>query len=349
MNYLSTVIIYALEAFKGDRTVYAVYHLLTGKKSAQTIQDGKLYGLSFLFQSCPHVKKDVFSNYVKQLVKKQFIQEKDKDKWVVTEEGRAYLGEQLQRFPLPSSLNGWRYMNVSMPFFIRLNLLIQILSHLVYHESHFLPVSQDTKIQSWMKHFLKRRQGSREELAKQLYTELCTCLDRCNPEEADLFMLQFSGFQRAGLTKRQIGEQYDMDEYHVHYIQTDVLHHCLNQIIENKGSFPVLGSLIPEWNSSISLTASTTKTAGLLKMGKTPDEVMEIRRLKRSTIEDHLVELALFVPDFSIDEYVPKSIQRQIISVIQTLKTNKLKSIKEKVQGEITYFHIRIVMAKYFG
>ncbi|MDQ0244279.1 uncharacterized protein YpbB [Bacillus fengqiuensis] len=351
MNYLTTMILYGLEAFKGERTAYAVYHLLMGKKSAQTIQDGKLYRLSSFFQSFPYLKKDSFSRYVKQLKDQKYIKEKEeeKDKWTVTEEGRTYLQEQLQRFPLSPYIDGWRYMNISGLFFIRLTLLVQTLSHLVYNESYFLPVSQDLKVQSWMKHFLKRQHASRNELAKQLFLELHACLDGCLSMEADVFLLQFSGFQRAGLTKKQIGDGYGIDEHRVHYIQLSVLHYCLQKIMETPSSYPLLNSLIPEADSPVPLTVSTMKTWGLLKQGKTVDEVMAIRRLKRSTIEDHLVELALFVPAFSIGEYVPEQLQRQIVSAIETLKTNKLKEIKENLGEDATYFQVRIVMAKYFS
>ncbi|HWO95727.1 MAG TPA: helix-turn-helix domain-containing protein [Bacillus sp. (in: firmicutes)] len=351
MDYLSTMILYGLEAFKGERTVYAVYHLLTGKKSAQTIQDGKLYRLSHMFQSFPYLKKESFSQYVKQLKEQNYIEIKkeEKDKWDVTEEGKKYLQEQLRQFPLSPYFNGWRYMNVSASFFIRLNLLVQTLSHLVYNESYFLPVSQDLRVQKWIKHFFKSQYASRNELAKQLFIELCSCLERCLSIEADIFMLQFSGFQRAGLTKKQIGERYGIDEHRVHYVQTSVLHCCLQQIMETPLSYPLLNSLIPEADVSVPLTVSTVKTVNLLQQGKTVEEIMAIRRLKRSTIEDHLVELALFVPDFSIDEYVSESLQKQIVLAIETLKTNKLKEIKENLGEAATYFQVRIVMAKYFS
>lgn len=351
MNYLSAMILYGLEAFKGERTVYAVYHLLMGKKSAQTIQDGKLYRLGALFQSFSYLKKASFAQYVNELKDQKYIKEKEEetDKWTVTEEGKIYLREQLRRFPLSPYLNGRRYMNISSLFFMRLTLLVQTLSHLVYNESYFLPVSQDLKVQSWMKQFLKRQHASRNELAKQLFSELHACLERCLPEEGDIFLLQFSGFQRAGLTKKQIGDWYGIDEHRVHYLQLSVLHYCLQQIMETPSSYPLLNSLIPETDSSVPLTVSTMKTWGLLKQGKTVDEVTAIRRLKRSTIEDHLVELALFVPDFSIDDYVTEQMQREIVSTIKTLKTNKLKEIKENLGEDATYFQVRIVMAKYFS
>ncbi|WP_377912521.1 helix-turn-helix domain-containing protein [Bacillus songklensis] len=349
LNFLSTIILYCLNEFKGERTVFGIYHLLTGKKSAQTIQDGKLYRISQLFQSFPYLKKETFAQYVKRLEGKGYIVEREQAKWILTQEGQGYLQEQLDRFPLSPYLDGWRYMNVSLLFLSRLTLLIQTLSHLVYHETYFLPVTHDMKVLNWTKGFLKRQRLSRSDLARQLFYELSVCLERRHSTEADLFVLQFSGFKRAGLTKKQIADLYGMDEHRVHYLQVSVLHFCLQKIMEDEKAFPILASLIPEAASSVPLTISTMKTLELLKQGKTIEDITAIRRLKQSTIEDHLVELALFVPDFSIAPYVSDQLQKKIMTVIEQAQTNKLKDIKEALREEATYFQIRMVLARYFG
>ncbi|MEK1830637.1 helix-turn-helix domain-containing protein [Priestia megaterium] len=82
--------------------------------------------------------------------------------------------------------------------------------------------------------------------------------------------------------------------------------------------------------------------------GKKLEEIAYIRRLKESTIEDHIAELALFVPSFSIDAYVSPKQQEKIISAFEGLRTNKLKVIKEEVKDDVTYFQIRLVLAKHF-
>jgi uncharacterized protein YpbB len=343
------MILYCLNEFKGERTVFGIYHLLTGKKSAQTIQDGKLYRISQLFQSFPYLKKESFTQYIKQLKDKGYIIEREQGKWVLTQEGRKYLQEQLDQFPLSPHLDGWRYMNISSLFLSRLTLLIQTLSHLVYHETYFLPVTHDIKVLSWTKGFLKRQNLPRLDLARKLFQELSVCLEKCRLTEADFFVLQFSGFKRAGLTKKQIADLYGIDEHRVHYLQVSVLHFCLQQILEDKKAYPVLASLIPEVGLSIPLTISTMKTFELLKQGKTIEDIMAIRRLKQSTIEDHLVELALFVPDFSITPYVSEQLQKKIVRVIEQTQTNKLKDIKKALNEEVTYFQIRLVLARYFG
>jgi uncharacterized protein YpbB len=65
--------LFCLQRLKEERTIYGVYHLLKGKKSAQTIQDGQIYGLSFLFQSFPYLKKSSFDSMITTLVQRETI------------------------------------------------------------------------------------------------------------------------------------------------------------------------------------------------------------------------------------------------------------------------------------
>ena len=73
---------------------------------------------------------------------------------------------------------------------------------------------------------------------------------------------------------------------------------------------------------------------------------MSIRRLKKSTIEDHLVELALHNKEFSIDPYISIEKQQQIQKAVKKLNSKQLKHIYHEVKNA-DYFEIRLVLAKY--
>lgn len=76
------------------------------------------------------------------------------------------------------------------------------------------------------------------------------------------------------------------------------------------------------------------------------DAIIHTRRLKQSTIEDHLVELALHLPRFAIDEYVTPEKQQQIRKAIMAANTKQLREIR-KYAPETSYFEIRLVLAKF--
>ncbi|KPD00884.1 hypothetical protein LR69_00966 [Geobacillus sp. BCO2] len=79
------------------------------------------------------------------------------------------------------------------------------------------------------------------------------------------------------------------------------------------------------------------------------EAIAEIRRLKRSTIEDHIVEIAANVPGFSIAPFVDDEKAAAIRAAAQALRTRKLKEIREALDGKVSYFEIRLVLAKEVG
>jgi uncharacterized protein YpbB len=84
----------------------------------------------------------------------------------------------------------------------------------------------------------------------------------------------------------------------------------------------------------------------LLNQGFTAEEIASFRNLKISTIEDHLVEFALNVKDFSINSYVDEDIQLKILEISRQESTRQLKVIRNTLKTA-SYFQIRLVLAKY--
>nr|WP_305142679.1 hypothetical protein [Geobacillus thermoleovorans] len=54
-GYASFLLAHCLRRFNGERTLAAVYHLFSGKKSAQTLQDSKWFQLEPLFGTWKNV------------------------------------------------------------------------------------------------------------------------------------------------------------------------------------------------------------------------------------------------------------------------------------------------------
>lgn len=93
------------------------------------------------------------------------------------------------------------------------------------------------------------------------------------------------------------------------------------------------------------LTSSTHKTLELVQKGFSIDQIAHIRSLK-ATIEDHIVELSIHEPSFSIEPYVSSEAQKAIHEVAGQLQTNKMKLIKESLEHSFTYFQIRLALTR---
>ena len=208
-----------------------------------------------------------------------------------------------------------------------------------------MPIQRKAENLIWIKHFLKQNKLSRENLGLQLYSELIVILESDATIEPGLLVQRLSGYRSIGLTEVQAAKIWKMDPTYYHYQFLNILHFIMGQIEENKLQFPILVQFLDQ-SKETNLTHSTEKTYSLLKQGYSVTDIMSIRRLKKSTIEDHLVELALHNKEFSIDPYISIEKQQQIQRAAKKLNSKQLKHIYHEVKNA-DYFEIRLVLAKY--
>lgn len=348
-DFLQAITLYAIKKFRGERSIYAIYHMLHGKKSSQTIQDAHLFGLTNIFGTIPRLTREQLDQNIQSFLEFKLIELTGRaNVYVISEQGRSELSTYLKSSPLPASLNGWKYQNITSKFWRRLNLLIQTISHIVHNERRFYPIQQNHQVQAFVKEFLYANRQNRELIAQHLFDEIVSLLELQNELNRDVFVLKISGVNRIGLTFEQIGNRKKVEEWYVRFVFLDALHQMLSEIL-TKNDYPLLTSLINDWKTgeNLHLTQSTQTTMQYIQTGKSISQIAEIRRLKENTIEDHIVEIVLLDKGFPISEYIPTEDENKIMSVIKHLNTRKLKEIKKAVDNEqISFFQIRLVLAK---
>lgn len=345
-TYLSFLILFCLQKINGERTTYSIYHLLKGKKSSQTIQDAHLFQLTNLFQSFPHLNRNYFDEIILDLLKKNYIQKTEGDKCIITKNGMIHVGEGMKQMPLPQNLNGWKHHSIQEDFWKRLSLFIQVCSNLINFESSYIPIQHDIKTSNWLKATLLKLKMNRDELAQSLLQELITCLSSSDKILAEVVVSRLTGHNRIGLTPVQAAEMFNMDSSYFHLQFINSLHFMIENIASNKTVYPILENLLMDSQKPIVLTRSSLLTYRYLQMGQTMDEISTIRNLKLSTIEDHIVEIALNDSSFYLEPFVPIETENMIKQAIQKLNTKQLKMIRQELDGNVTYFQIRLVLAK---
>lgn len=345
VSFRQVILLYCLQKLNGERTIYSIYHLLQGKKSSQTIQDAHLFQLSAFFDTDTNITRQQISEQSLELKKLSLISETLDQRFILTEEGKRVLKRCLAVTPIPPFLNGWKYGRTGWLLWERLSLAVQVLSHLQHRETKYIPVQRKPETLIWVKDFIKACGLSRKLLSERLYIEITELLEIAPGINPNLLILRLSGYQRIGLTEIQAAQELKMDQVQCHYQFLNILHYIASMIEEQKDRYPILAVFL-EKETDVILTKSTEKTYRLLKQGYSLADIIDIRRLKQSTIEDHLVELALNIPEFSIGEYVQDEKQKKIRYAIKAANTKQLKEIRKHVQ-EASYFEIRLVLAKY--
>ncbi|MBE4910324.1 helix-turn-helix domain-containing protein [Bacillus luteolus] len=345
----SYIILFSLLKFNGERSIYGIYHLLTGKKSSQTIFDSNLFNVSHLFSLFPTLTRDELEEVIRLLQQHKLITYVNENKFLITEEGKNHINEYESNFPLPSNLHGWKYYQRGLVFWERLSLLVQVLSNLIHRETQYTTINQDPAVLHFVKNYILRLGFKRDELARKIHTEVSEILSLTSNNEALLFVNRLTGYGRIGYTFEQLSHINNVEKTRVYLLFHNLLHTFLMKIESNPGNFPYLYNLANDLFDQMNLTVSSSETLKFLKAGKTIKDIAQIRGIKENTVEDHLVEIAQSVENFSISNFVPLDIEREILTLQETLQTNKIKPIKEKLGDHVSYFQIRLVLAKSGG
>ncbi|SEP69178.1 helix-turn-helix domain-containing protein [Piscibacillus halophilus] len=341
MIEFKTTLLFMLSRLSEQRTTSAAYHILRGKKSSQTIQDIHLFQLKFGFSTYPKLKKETYDIWINFFVDQGII-EKTNESFRLTTKGLNVV-EQIE-INIFSKLNGFKFHRIDEKWLASLQLLTQTLSNLSYSNNRFIPVQDDPVVQYQVKKLLKMQ--SKEKLTIQLKQELTQLLLKLNEADARLFVVQLTGHNRVGLSKRQVAEMFHLHEEDVQLITMSIVHQFLNDIQNNPQQYQLLKQLILEENHT-SLTSTAKKTYELLEKGFDLDKIERIRHLKTSTIQDHVVEIATQIEKFDITAFVDESTIKQVVQVIDQTQTRRLKTLMQHLNHSISYFQLRLVLAKY--
>jgi uncharacterized protein YpbB len=347
MTYIEAIFLHCLAKINGERTIFSIYHLLKGKRSSQTIQDAHLYSLTSLFYSFPLIDRNRFEKMAAELAGKQLIYMYEPEKYMLTQEGRHWLNSFFEEKPFPSALNGWLYGSTVENFWKRLSLLIQVLSHFIRGEQRYYPVQRDSDIQNWIKSYLYNPPVPLGQLSKELYSELTVLGNQDRfPDDPSILVCRFTGGEKVGLTRVQAAEAFNLQEDEYWYRFLNVLTYVVEEVKSRESELPVLYSIMSDLISEISLTQSSEETYRLLRRGFEIKRIAEFRKLKESTIEDHVVEIALNDNSFSIEPFISQGDIEQVLQKAREVKKRKLKPIKDALP-QLSYFQIRLTLAKH--
>ncbi|WP_345807784.1 helix-turn-helix domain-containing protein [Bacillus pumilus] len=342
LHYLDVMLMDSVYKLNGERSISAVYHLFKGKKSSQTIQDASLFELSRYFGCYPGFTRDQLNRSALKLEEKHYIRKTD-ETLSITEAGQRMLHQHFSEKPMPAYFHGAKYHDKAKMLWMRLSLLVQVLSHHMAGSHQYVPIQRDVSVQSWTKSFLKQHQ-QKSKLSEELHHELEKLLMSLSDQEALIFVYSLTSNERIGRTYQQMAEWMKEDVWYVYLLFWNVLHYFIQSA--QKGEAPILQQLVGDLEFKRVLTTSTHKTLELVQKGFDIEQIAHIRSLKKATIEDHIVELSIHEPSFSIDPYVSIKEQREILAVARELQTNKMKLIKEKLEHPFTYFQIRLALTR---
>ncbi len=346
MSFFKMLILKCLYKMNGERTIYSILHILNGKKSSQTIQDIHIFQLTSLFQSFPLLTREQLDQIIYTLHKEEWLEKTGENHYFVKNDRKLELEVLLKENPFPRYLKGWRYHSVTGPYWQRLSLFVQVTSHLSKKSNHYMPIQRNPATQLWLKDTLYTMSSiDRSKMNHYLYQEIVNCLEESELDPL-LLIIRLTGSDRIGLTSEQAAIELELDPYYYQLSFLAILHYMIEKILSDKGEFPLLSQMIKEGKKPFTLTESTAKTFNLIQKGLSIEQIVRVRNLKQSTIEDHIIEILLNVPNFPMANLVSSENITKIKACMEQSPSKSLKVIKQQL-ADVSYFEIRAVMAGY--
>lgn len=341
------IILSSIKKIQYERSVSAVYYLLQGKQSIQTIQDAHLFELSHYYRICKQLKKSSFMKEIELLVEEQFLQRTNKEaRYELTEKANTWLDDN-KHIGKDLGINGMKYHQIDDEYLARLLLLIQVWTNGMKKQRTYIPIIETAEVKFWVKSFYQQTKDDIPTYLQQLYNELVPIFESIKQEYVDMFTLQLTSYNKYGLAAVQVAQLYQLRNEDVDLITLHIIHRILNMIETKPAQFKVLHQLTTDLIQPTVLTYSAAKTESLLQQGWTLEQIAIKRQLKINTIHDHIVEIAIRQANFDWQNYLTKEEKQLITAAIQQTGSYTLKAIKLLVGESISYFQIRLVLASW--
>ncbi|SHN20059.1 helix-turn-helix domain-containing protein [Gracilibacillus kekensis] len=338
------LILDCIKQLNGERTIYNVYHLLTAKKSAQTVQDSNIFGLKSYFGIYKTLTREKFDRFIFQLEKEQLVEFSNNQAMYLTKRGSKLLDSLHRKLSPFLYFDGVRFYDTSDTFSTRLILFIQTLTQMHQKNSTFIPIIEDVYVQKFVKKVWKERKENSLVLLEFIYHDLFNVLQTFPSVYSAIFVEHLTTAEKVGLSKKQLSDKYNLPIHDVYLSLINIFHYISHKIEEGE-NLKVLTNLYPDHIGNGMLSDSATKTLHLLNKGLGIDEIVTIRNLKENTVKDHIVEIAYMDKMPSWDQYISKQQYLLIKQVLDITSTKRLKDIKSQLAESVTYFQIKLVMA----
>lgn len=184
-----------------------------------------MFQLSSYFGCYPAFTRDQLNRSVKRLLEQHFIR-KTEDTFIATDEGISMLSQRFAEKPMPVYFDGAKYHDKAKILWMRLSLLVQVLSHHAARSQHYVPIQRDISVQNWTKSFFSQYH-QKKKLSEDIHHELETLLAHLTDQEALLFVYSLTSNERIGRTYQQMAEWMKEDVWYVYLLFWNVLHYFI--------------------------------------------------------------------------------------------------------------------------
>ncbi|WP_208558762.1 helix-turn-helix domain-containing protein [Marinilactibacillus kalidii] len=287
-------------------------HVFNGRRTPSILYKVENEQLHPAFGLFKELTKEQLQKLINQLVREQLLEGTEQDGYIKTEKGINQVAQYFNQHAFPDSITSLENATLRTPFYYQFQLLGQIFSEKRYENNKYSPTIKDPVHQESIKMWLSNQPEKMDQLAQQWSNELYRLLNALSEEEAYIVVGKLTGHPFVGRTNRQLAEELDMEPFELIIRTEQVMETIIKKSRSEKGT--LLNDFVDylDKRTYFGLSKSTLDTYYMIGEGKGLEEVSEIRKLKISTIREHILEIYLIHPDFDFTPFIPKEIYMKL-------------------------------------
>ena len=281
-----------------------IRQLLSNHLTTSALFWGRAYGLLDIIALPLDVNN--FEPTLDELCQKKLLLETSKG-ICLTVKGRSRVEELKNKHQFlrePAFFNGFDLKGWEKQFY----LLVQVASELSYQNNKYFAITNDLKAQQLFKNWFRRY--GKTTLLGEITTSLTDFLAHEPELNAQLFCEQLTGHGRLGQTKAQLAKSYQLQIAEIEVGWRDLCARYAKYLLDQNFE---LAKLVMPYKRLTNLPASTEKTYSLFLAGKSIEEIADLRKIRKSTVQEHLLNVAILADDFPRERLLSPKIKKQIM------------------------------------
>ncbi|MFC5976012.1 YpbB family protein [Carnobacterium antarcticum] len=325
---------FCLSLFSNDvsKKSSTIYHILTGKRTASILYNAQQYRLTAYFSLFPKIKRQQFERLINKMERLELITaDSEGEGYQLTEIGAKGYQQYFMKHTYPVHLNQLKNGAVNAYFWRKCLFVTQVLSEVRHGNKRYLPLEKEWKNQIWLKNWLNQHHQDKQTLAQQFGKEWLFLLNELTETNAEIIVAYLTGHGKIGKTRRQLAEHYGIEPLEAEIILTDCLAELIEWIERQPQMVPLFFSIYSETARDYSgITQSAAITQKYLLNGHSIEEIADLRRLKFSTISEHVIEISIVDPSFDLSLILPIEIREELNQMLSEKPNLTYQELTEK-------------------
>lgn len=322
------------------RRLRVIENLLRGRKTVSTLYWGHRYGLLYLLGLQKHFQRGTLDPLAQTLVthKLAAFTTDDQPQLRLTPQGTAHRAQLTAYQPVTWQL--WPQVALTMAR-QRLLLALQVVSQYAHQTTRYYPLTTDLSTRRAVRQWFHQMKSP--QLAQQVLTALTTSLAQLPELTATVTVAGFSGYHQPGLTVQQLAQDYQQTPWMIYLRHVD----GVVQIAKDarQATHPLHALLAPVWQLPVTRSAQAT-LAAVTTTPATLDQVALQRKIKLSTVKEHLLEAAIMLPRQAIpyDQLLPVTVRQALLAQLPAqLDAWSYTDLPQTTQEQVDFFTFRLL------